>query len=92
MSQNPGDYFRKLQEQAQKRASGGFPGGPRNYFGGAFGIVLLGTGIVIANNALFNGNSFSLYTQLFFGLTDVSGWWSQSNQIYEDRWCTERDI
>lgn len=58
MGQDPREMFRKLQQtlgSAQKRAGGGLPGGPRNFFGGAAGLLLLGTGVVVANNALFNG-------------------------------------
>ena len=59
MGQDPREVFRKLQAtlgSAQRRAGGGLPGGPRNFFGGAFGLLLLGGGVVVFNNALFNGN------------------------------------
>ncbi len=59
MGQDPREVFRKLQQTlgtAQRRAGGGLPGGPRNFFGGAFGLLLLGGGVVLFNNALFNGN------------------------------------
>lgn len=58
MGQDPRELFRKLQQtmsSAQQRGRGGLPGGPRNFFGGAAGLLLLGTGVVVANNALFNG-------------------------------------
>ncbi len=58
MAQDPRDIFRKLQQglnKAQQRGGGGLPGGPRNFFGGAVGLILLGTGVVVVNNALFNG-------------------------------------
>ena len=58
MGQDPREAFRRLQQalgSAQKRAGGGLPGGPRNFLGGAFGLLLLGGGAVVLNNALFNG-------------------------------------
>lgn len=58
MAQDPRDFFRKLQQtvsSAQQRGRGGLPGGPRNFYGGAAGLILLGTGVVLVNNALFNG-------------------------------------
>lgn len=58
MGQDPKEYWRKLQQtmsSAQQRGKGGLPGGPRNFFGGAAGLLLLGTGVVVVNNALFNG-------------------------------------
>lgn len=58
MGQDPREVFRRLQQtlgSAQKRAGGGLPGGPRNFFGGAFGLLLLGGGVVAFNNAIFNG-------------------------------------
>lgn len=62
MAQDPRDIFRKLQRglnDAQQKGSRGLPGGPRNFFGGAAGLVLLGTGVVVVNNALFNGTVVS---------------------------------
>lgn len=58
MAQDPRDYFKKLQQSissAQQKGRGGLPGGPRNFFGGAAGLVLLATGAVVVNEALFNG-------------------------------------
>ena len=58
MSQDPKEMWRKLQQtvnSAQQRGRGGLPGGPRNFFGGAAAFLLLGTGVVVVNNALFNG-------------------------------------
>ena len=58
MSQDPKEVWRKLQQTmntAQQKGRGGFPGGPRNFFGAAGGLILLGTGAVVINNALFNG-------------------------------------
>ncbi len=63
MAQDPKEYFRKLQRSlnsAQQKGAGGLPGGPRNFFGGAFGVVLLVSGVVVVNNALFNGIATSL--------------------------------
>ncbi|KAL2039648.1 hypothetical protein N7G274_007507 [Stereocaulon virgatum] len=70
MGQDPREVFRKLQQtlgSAQRRAGGGLPGGPRNFIGGAAGLVLLGTGVVVFNNALFNvdgGHRAIKYTRI----------------------------
>ena len=72
MGQDPREVFRKLQQtlgSAQRRAGGGLPGGPRNFFGGAFGLLLLGSGVVVFNNALFNGND-TLLLDLTRSITD----------------------
>ena len=58
MSQDPKEMWRKLQQtvnSAQQKGRGGFPGGPKNLFGGVAGVILLGAGAVVINNALFNG-------------------------------------
>lgn len=58
MGQDPKEMWRKLQQtvnSAQQRGRGGLPGGPRNFFGGAASLLLIGTGVVVINNALFNG-------------------------------------
>ena len=58
MAQDPREFFRKLQQtvsSAQQRGRGGLPGGPRNFYAGTAGLILLGTGAVLFNNALFNG-------------------------------------
>ena len=58
MGQDPKEMWRKLQQtmnSAQQKGRGGLPGGPRNFYGAAAGVVLLGTGAVVINNALFNG-------------------------------------
>jgi hypothetical protein len=76
MGQDPREVFRKLQQtlgSAQRRAGGGLPGGPRNFFGGAAGLVLLGTGVVVFNNALFNGIPI-LATQCRKPVADSSQW------------------
>jgi hypothetical protein len=95
MSQDPRDIFRKLQQglnNAQQKGSGGLPGGPRNFIGGAAGLILLGTGVVVVNNALFNGKLVLPMVTPTSGLTRSSGWWSPSYQVYEDRRRTNRDI
>ena len=76
MGQDPREVFRKLQAtlgSAQRRAGGGLPGGPRNFFGGAFGLLLLGGGVVVFNNALFNGNDTLLQNLANF-VADGSQW------------------
>ena len=58
MTQDPKEVWRKLQQRvnsAQQRGTGGLPGGPRNFFGGVAGLLLLGGGVILVNNALFNG-------------------------------------
>ena len=58
MGQDPRDYYRKLQQtlsNAQAKGSKGLPGGPGNFFGSAAGLLLLGGGALVLNNALFNG-------------------------------------
>ena len=65
MAQDPREVWRKLQQSvnsAQQRGRGGLPGGPRNFFGGAAGLLLLGTGVVVVNNALFNGMQDFVFT------------------------------
>lgn len=70
MGQDPKEYWRKLQQtmsSAQQRGKGGLPGGPRNFFGGAAGLLLLGTGVVVVNSALFNvdgGHRAIKYTRI----------------------------
>ncbi|KAL9137883.1 MAG: hypothetical protein Q9175_000910 [Cornicularia normoerica] len=52
---------------AQQRGRAGLPGGPRNFFGAAAGVLLLGTGAVVVNNALFNvdgGHRAIKYTRI----------------------------
>ena len=56
MGQDPREAWRKLSQMAMDRGSRpNLPGGPRGFFGGAVGLVLLGTSVVFINNALFNG-------------------------------------
>ena len=95
MGQDPRDIFRKLQQSlnsAQQKGAGGLPGGPRNFFGGAFGLILLGTGVVVANNALFNGNLIQSMQVKRFPLIGGSRWWSSGHQVHENRRGAERDI
>ena len=64
MAQDPKEVWRKLQQtmnMAQQKGRGGLPGGPRNFFGAAGGLLLLGTGAVVINNALFNGKRTVYY-------------------------------
>ena len=55
MAQDLSERFRKIQANLNQRPGGGFPGGPKNFFGGAAGLALLVGGVVVANNALYNG-------------------------------------
>ena len=58
MSQDPRETWRKLQQtlaSAQQQGRRGLGGNPRNLFGGAAGLLLLGGGALVLNNALFNG-------------------------------------
>ena len=57
MGQDPREAWRRLQQYAQERGGSrpNLPGGPRGFFGGAAGLILLGAGVVFVNNALFNG-------------------------------------
>ncbi len=81
MAQDPKEMWRKLQQtvtSAQQKGRGGLPGGPRNFFGGAAGLLLLGTGVVVVNNALFNGTHGHCF---YNGITTIyanmiSGRWS----------------
>ncbi len=58
-NQNPmSEYMRRLQQAAQSGGRGGFggmpPGTPRGIGGALGGLVLLGGGVLLAQNALFN--------------------------------------
>ncbi|KAL9070915.1 MAG: hypothetical protein Q9161_004557 [Pseudevernia consocians] len=70
MGQDPKEMWRKLQQamsSAQQRGRGGLPGGPRNFFGAGAGLLLLGSGVVVVNNALFNvdgGHRAIKYTRI----------------------------
>lgn len=59
MSGSPQETWRKLQRSfanAQRKGGQSFPGpNPRNVFGGAAGLLLLGGGAIFVSNALFNG-------------------------------------
>lgn len=57
MSRDPRETWAKLQQtlqSAQQQGRRGLGGNPRNFFGGAAGLVILVGGVVVANNALFN--------------------------------------
>lgn len=95
MGQDPREAWRRLQKFAVDRSGGrgpNIPGGPKGLFGGAAGLVVLGAAGIFISNALFNGIlGFLSYTSSF-PLTDSSGRWSPSDQVYENRWCTEGDF
>jgi prohibitin 2 len=59
MASDPRETLRRLQQSLSRvqRSGGGMPGGgaPRGALGGIAGLVLLGGGAVLVNNALFNG-------------------------------------
>jgi prohibitin 2 len=56
---NPKEAWAKIQQELTKRGTrfGGAGGGgpPKGLFGGIGGLILVGGGIWVANNALFNG-------------------------------------
>jgi len=59
MGQDPRETWRKLQQtlaNAQQQGRRGLGGSPRGAIGGAAGLVLLVGGVLVFNNALFNGN------------------------------------
>jgi len=70
MSQDPRETWRKLQQtlaSAQQQGRRGLGGNPRNLFGGAAGLLLLGGGALVLNNALFNvdgGHRAIKYTRI----------------------------
>jgi prohibitin 2 len=58
MAQDPRETWAKLQQgfkQAQEQGRRGMGGGPKGALGGAAGLILLAGGVIVANNALFNG-------------------------------------
>ena len=77
---------------AQQRGRGGLPGGPRKFFGGVGGVLLLGAGAVVINNALFNGKCVLQIETTKFQANMTSGRWPSSHQVHKGRWCTERDL
>ncbi len=57
----------RMAQNAQRTAGGGGPGGPRGLGLGLGGLILLGGGVVLANNALFNvdgGHRAIMYTRI----------------------------
>lgn len=58
MSQDPREAWRKLQQtlaSAQQQGRRGLGGAPKNLLGGTLGLILIGGGALVVNNALFNG-------------------------------------
>ncbi|MCJ1369677.1 Prohibitin-2, subunit of the prohibitin complex (Phb1p-Phb2p) [Loxospora ochrophaea] len=72
MSQDPAETFRALRRTLSQRSrtsfGGGFGGGnPRNFLGGAAGVVALGGALYLFNSALFNvdgGHRAIKYTRI----------------------------
>jgi prohibitin 2 len=59
---NPKEAWAKIQNELAKRGTrfGGAGGGPpKGLFGGIGGLILVGGGIWVANNALFNGTQYT---------------------------------
>jgi len=59
--------MQQTMSSAQQRGRGSLPGGPRNFFGGVAALLVLGTGVVVINNALFNvdgGHRAIKYTRI----------------------------
>ena len=58
MGQDPRDAWRKLQQtfaNAQQQGRKGMGGAPKGALGGMVGLIILGGGALVFNNALFNG-------------------------------------
>lgn len=58
MSQDPRETWRKLQQtlaSAQQQGRRGLGGAPKNFLGGTLGLIIIGGGVLVFNNALFNG-------------------------------------
>lgn len=55
MGQDPREAIKKIRQTLASAQKSGLPGGPRNFFGGAAGLVIIATGAIVVNNALFNG-------------------------------------
>lgn len=93
MSQGPDprETWRKLQQtlsNAQQRGRGGFGGNPRNLFGGVGLLVLLGGGVLVVNNALFNGTLAPRDAETLVSNTVGSRWWPPGNQVHKNRRCS----
>jgi prohibitin 2 len=56
---DPKEAWARIQNELTRRSArlGGGGGPPKGLFGGLGGLVLIGGGIWVANNALFNGAS-----------------------------------
>lgn len=60
MARDPRETWAQLQrgfQNAQEQGRRGLGGSPKGVFGGAAGLILLAGGVIVANNALFNGRS-----------------------------------
>ena len=60
MSRDPRETWAQLQQgfkNAQEQGRRGMGGSPKGALGGAAGLILLAGGVLVANNALFNGMS-----------------------------------
>ena len=58
MGQDPREAWKRLQQtlaNAQQQGKRGLGGSPRGALGGVAGLVLLAGGVIVFNNALFNG-------------------------------------
>ena len=64
MGQDPREAWRKLQQtlaNAQQQGKRGIGGSPKGALGGIAGLLLLGGGVIVFNNALFNGRDSCLF-------------------------------
>lgn len=68
---DPKEAWARIQNELTRRSQrfGGGGGPPKGLFGGLGGLVLLGGGIWVANNALFNGGW--TYVEGAFELYDI---------------------
>ena len=88
---DPREQFERMQKQlaARARGVGGGPGGGLP-FRSILGIAGLIGGSLFLSEALFNGMDFYVISSSVTMLICGSRRWSQSNQVYEVRWCSER--
>ena len=95
MAQDPREAWRRLTaavQTAQRRGGGLGGGGPgRGAISGIAGLLLLGGGVVLVNNSLFNG-MLCYQSNTSPRLTPSSRGWSSRNQVYQNRWCEERNL
>ena len=97
MSQGPDprETWRKLQQtlsNAQQQGRKGLGGNPRNLFGGAGLLLVLGGGALVVNNALFNGTSAPGDSETLVADTLGSRRWSPSNQVHKNRRCSTANL